>query len=47
MKLTKVQEHVLRLMGRTGVISLDNLKRRYPWWQRPLIALMNKGLVEQ
>jgi hypothetical protein len=47
MKLSKAQEHVLRLMGRTGVINLENLKRQYPRWQRPLIALMNKGLVEQ
>ena len=47
MKLSKAQEHVLRLVGRTGVISLDNLKRQYPRWQKPLIALMKKGLVEQ
>jgi hypothetical protein len=47
MKLIKAQEHVLRLMGRTGVISLDSLKRQYPRWQKPLIALMNKGLVQE
>ena len=47
MKLSKAQENVLRLMGRTGVISLENLKRQYPRWQKPLIALMKKGLVEQ
>jgi hypothetical protein len=47
MKLSKAQENVLRLMGRTGVISLENLKRRYPRWQKPLIALMNKCLVEE
>jgi hypothetical protein len=34
-------------MERTGVISLENLKRQYPRWQRPLIALTKKRLVEE
>jgi hypothetical protein len=47
MKLSKAQEHVLRLVGRTGVNSLENLRWQYPRWQKPLIALIKNGLVEQ